>query len=159
VKIIKWIDWETAKQYKDSELDFAAETDERIEFLAEIAKDEPADSTPKLLDLFIEDRAKMNVSPAEVMAYRKLKEKARHLTVKYMKENELKFSGTYHQGGDNGVPLFNNGFVLCLSQRDWGALMAEVCDINEALAYCAWAWRAPIDEIEKYPDMIESIGE
>jgi hypothetical protein len=34
--------------------------------------------------------------------------------------------------------------------------MAEVCDVEGTMAYCAWAWTSPEGEDEKYPDMIEN---
>lgn len=41
-----------------------------------------------------------------------------------IKKHRLRFGGDYHQYGEMGVPLFNDGKALCLSFRAWGDLMA-----------------------------------
>ena len=65
-----------------------------------------------------------------------------------LRANQYKFTGEYHQNGDYGVPIFEDGTVYQCSQRTWGAIMAmaypeEVGDDN--CNYCVWAWRAPIE--------------
>ena len=74
------------------------------------------------------------------------------LTVAYMIEMGLKFSGNYHQRGQNGVPVFDNNEKLCLSQRGWGNLMADVID-DDIIWYTTWAWFPPDGEEEIYPDV------
>ena len=76
------------------------------------------------------------------------------VTIAYMIERGLKFSGVYHQRGRHGVPVFDNSEKLCVSQRCWGELMADVMDIDEFefFRYTAWAWYCPGGEEEIIPD-------
>jgi len=64
------------------------------------------------------------------------------IVVQHMKENNLKFSGNYHQRGEFGTPYFDTNKKLCLSLRCWGALMTQVLDIKndendeQNMSYC-----------------------
>ena len=81
-------------------------------------------------------------------------ELAIEVTIAYMKEKGLKFSGPYHQDGRHGVTVFDNNEKLCVSQRRWGGLMADVMDLDmfELFSYTAWAWYCPGGEEEIFPD-------
>ena len=74
------------------------------------------------------------------------------ITVQYMKEHGLRFTGEYHQYGVHSAPYFDAGKKLCMSMRAWGALMAEVLDIpkdedsERDMSYCEWAWWADKSE-------------
>ena len=43
-----------------------------------------------------------------------------------LRNNGYKFTGSYHQGGDYGVPVFDNGEVFQCSQRMWGGSIAHI---------------------------------
>ena len=46
--------------------------------------------------------------------------------------NGFKFSGEYHQYGECGMPMFDDGSVLFCSWRHWGSIMAEAWDPDGA---------------------------
>lgn len=73
--------------------------------------------------------------------------------VDYMKATHIKFSGRYHQCGEYGVPQFDNGMVLTMTQRKWGEVMAHVLEIDNSngFAYVKWAWFCPGGDKEVYP--------
>ena len=52
------------------------------------------------------------------------------ITIQYMRQHDLKFSGFYHQDGEFGAPYFDTGRKLCLSYRCWGGLMAQVLGLE-----------------------------
>lgn len=58
-----------------------------------------------------------------------------------------KFTGGYHQNGDYGVPIFDDGVMMEFSQREWGGIMAKAypdeIDNSDGMGYCAWAWVPP----------------
>ena len=45
-----------------------------------------------------------------------------------IRRNGFKFSGEYHQYGEYGMPMFDDGSVLFCSWRHWGSIMAEAWD-------------------------------
>ena len=51
-----------------------------------------------------------------------------------------RFSGDYHQEGESGCPVLNDGTLFILSMRGWGALMSEAVDPDnsERMAYMDW---------------------
>jgi len=72
----------------------------------------------------------------------------RELAIQEMRKNNYHWTGEYHQNGEGGVPVFNDGTRLQLSFRGWGSLMAdaypeEVADIEPKWAYCKYAWFNP----------------
>lgn len=84
-------------------------------------------------------------------------------TVKSIVAEELrskgyKFTGSYHQDGDFGVPVFDTGEVFQCSQRTWGSIMADAypneIDNSDGLGYTVWAWIPP--EPMKTPASIEN---
>lgn len=74
-------------------------------------------------------------------------EEAIELTINELRKNNYKFTGDYHQNGDYGVPIFDNGAILKCSQREWGRIMASAypneIDDSDGLGYCTWAWLPP----------------
>lgn len=58
-----------------------------------------------------------------------------------------KFTGDYHQEGDYGVPIFDNGMIYECSKRVWGDIMVQAypdeIDNIDGMGYCTWAWLAP----------------
>lgn len=65
------------------------------------------------------------------------------------------FSGDYHQNGDYGVPILDDGRKVCVSCRNWGHIMAnahpnKIHDYE--LKYIHWAWFAPEKEIYPIPE-------
>jgi len=75
------------------------------------------------------------------------------VTVQYMRRHRFKYTGTEHQEGTFGTPVFDTNQKLCLSCRAWGALMAEVLELpkdeenGHDMSYCCWAWDTPDEQI------------
>ena len=67
-----------------------------------------------------------------------------------------KFTGSYHQNGDFGVPIFDTGEVFQCTQRTWGSVMVkaypDAIDNTDGLGYTVWAWIAPEPEIVPGPE-------
>ena len=61
--------------------------------------------------------------------------------------NGYKFDGEYHQNGEFGVPVFDDGTVYEVSKRVWGDIIARAYpkEINnsDGMGYCIGAWVAP----------------
>lgn len=64
-----------------------------------------------------------------------------------LRNKGYKFTGDYHQHGDYGVPIFNNGKTYECSQRTWGDIMRQAypddIDNSDGLGYTDWAWISP----------------
>lgn len=78
-----------------------------------------------------------------------------------LRKHGYKFTGDYHQNGEYGVPVFDNGTVYHCTQRTWGSIMAraypEEIDNKDEFAHCVWAWVAPHPMIIPNPN--DYIGE
>jgi hypothetical protein len=59
--------------------------------------------------------------------------------------NEIWADGYWHQQGDHGVPLFDDGFFGCYSFRAWGDLLAAVWSehYNEDYSYMSFYCSVP----------------
>lgn len=57
-----------------------------------------------------------------------------------IREKGYRFSGDYHQWGESGSPVLNDGTLFILSMRGWGALMSEAVepDNSDSMAYMNW---------------------
>ena len=58
------------------------------------------------------------------------------------------FSGFYHQGGELGVPVFDDGDWFKVSYRTWGQIMADAYpeEMTQAKSsYTVWAWCSPCE--------------
>ena len=84
-----------------------------------------------------------------------------YLQVEEAITNELrskgyKFTGDYHQNGDFGVPILDNGMVYQCTQRCWGEIMASAypdeVDDSDGYGYCKWAWTPPEDMVAPEPN-------
>lgn len=77
-----------------------------------------------------------------------------------VRENNYHFTGNEHQNEDYGVPIIDNKYKLCTSQRSWGGIIAdafpEEIDDSEGYGYIKWAWTVPEGEESKFkmPDQI-----
>ena len=64
-----------------------------------------------------------------------------------LRNNGYKFTGDYHQNGNFGVPILDNGKVYQCSQRCWGEIMVKAypdeIDNSDGMGYCKWAWDEP----------------
>lgn len=64
-----------------------------------------------------------------------------------LRSKGYKFTGDYHQDGEFGVPVFDNGKKYCTFKRDWGDIMAmaypDEIDNSEGYGYLKWAWIPP----------------
>lgn len=81
---------------------------------------------------------------------------ARMLIINELRDNGYHFSGYYHQNGEHGSPVFDNGKQYRTSLRVWGEIMAdaypEEIDNSEGMGYCIWAWDMyDVDSLIKYP--------
>ena len=66
-----------------------------------------------------------------------------------LRNKGYKFTGDYHQNGDFGVPIFDDGTVFQCSQRTWGDIMVSAypdeIEDHDRLGYTVWAWSPPED--------------
>lgn len=64
--------------------------------------------------------------------------------VEELRSKGYKFSGYYHQNGDYGCPVFENGKWYGVSFRRWGSIMAEAypeyARHYSTHGYVMWAW-------------------
>lgn len=70
----------------------------------------------------------------------------RNAVIRELREKGYRFSGSYHQNGEYGVPVFDDGKALAVTQRSWGAIMADAFPKEvgtDEYAYCVWAWINP----------------
>lgn len=83
----------------------------------------------------------------------------RKIIVKELKAKGYKFTGSYHQNGDYGVPIFDNGAVFKCSKRIWGGIMTDAypCKIDnrDGFGYTEWAWNSPNEQIFPNPSDYE----
>ena len=67
-----------------------------------------------------------------------------------LRKKGYRFTGDYHQNGDYGVPLFDNGMVATFTQRTWGQIMylayPEDKYKEQGYEYLKWAWIQPEGE-------------
>ena len=86
--------------------------------------------------------------------YSRLWADAERVVVDCIRRNGFKFDGNYHQYGEFGMPLFDDGTVFFVSWRHWGHLMYRAWnpDGNDSMGYCKYAfgWDIPEEEY-KYP--------
>ncbi|MBR3583888.1 MAG: hypothetical protein IKO01_10660 [Kiritimatiellae bacterium] len=85
---------------------------------------------------------------------RRLWDEAEQVVVESIRRNGFKFGGGYHQYGEFGMPLFDDGKVFFVSLRHWGHLMYRAWepDGKNPRGYCKYAfgWDIPEEEY-KYP--------
>ena len=65
---------------------------------------------------------------------------ARMAAVDDIKKHGYEFSGWSHQECECCAPVFNNGKMLCYSQRGWGSVMAEAHGYTGRLDYTMYAF-------------------
>lgn len=74
--------------------------------------------------------------------------------VKDIKKNQYLFDGYYHQYGEHGAPVFDNGKQFSATMRSWGAIMEEcypdLLDSYLVMAY-GW-WNEQLKDKIKYPE-------
>lgn len=89
--------------------------------------------------------------------FKKIKERecAIKILINNIRENQYHFDGYYHQNGEHGAPVFNNGKQLRFTFRGWGKIMAESypdeIDNTDGFGYCDWAWVSADEKLLKYP--------
>lgn len=73
--------------------------------------------------------------------------KVKSIIAEELRSNGFRFDGRYHQGGETGVPVFDNNHTFQCSMRVWGEIMAEAypeeIDNSDGYGYLVWAWNAP----------------
>ena len=52
-------------------------------------------------------------------------EEMSEVVAKELREKGYHFNGSYHQNGEYGVPVLDNGKYFQVTQRTWGGIMAE----------------------------------
>lgn len=64
--------------------------------------------------------------------------------VECIRENGYHFNGNDHQNAPWGCPIIDNKYIVCLSMRSWGGIMAEAypdeIDNSDGYGYVKWAW-------------------
>ena len=74
-------------------------------------------------------------------------EEIEEIIAEELRSKGYKFTGDYHQNGDFGVPIFDNGMVYQCTQRNWGVIMVmaypEEIDDSYGMGYTEWAWISP----------------
>ena len=74
-------------------------------------------------------------------------DKRRDVVASELRKRNYKFNGGYHQNGNYGVPIFDDGVALQCTQREWGAIMVKAypdeIDNSDGMGYCTWAWVSP----------------
>lgn len=65
-----------------------------------------------------------------------------------IRRNRFKFGGTYHQNGDFGMPMFEDGTIFFVSMRHWGRIMADAWHgLGEKFhSYLDFAWENDMAE-------------
>lgn len=65
-----------------------------------------------------------------------------------LRSKGYKFTGDYHQNGDYGVPILDDGTVCHYRQRSWGGIMAYAYPETipeeakeDGVCYVTWAWQ------------------
>lgn len=83
------------------------------------------------------------------------RETAIRILVDDIRKNRYHFSGYYHQNGESGAPVFDNGKQLQFSLRGWGGVMAEAypdeAGGSDGTGCCAWSWKNANESLVKYP--------
>ena len=85
------------------------------------------------------------------------KEEVERIIAEELRSKGYKFTGDYHQNGDHGAPVFDNGKIYKGFQREWASIMADAypdeIDNSDGFGYCCkWAWIPPVDEEMVVPD-------
>lgn len=120
-------------------------TDEQLDELLKIRRDKFG----KALDN--EEIHKMDAIQKEVI----------NAVVNNLRENGYHFSGDTHQSYEFGVPIIDDKYILCVSMRTWGGIMAEAfpneIDNSNGLGYVMWSWynSKTQDGKTKLPNMIK----
>ena len=74
-------------------------------------------------------------------------EEVKDIIAKELRDKGYKFNGYYHQDGDYGVPIFDNGMTFTCTFRTWGGIMARAypdeIDNSDGYGYLVWAWTIP----------------
>lgn len=76
---------------------------------------------------------------------------------KELREKGYHFDGSYHQNGDYGVPVLDNGKYFQVTQRLWGEVMAmaypeEFENPNNPYNYVVWYLGAVEKDKFSYPE-------
>ena len=75
-----------------------------------------------------------------------------------MRANGYKFTGTYHQNGDFGVPIIDDKWLYQCSCRTWGYIMVmaypEEIDDKDGYGYVQWAWSNPEGQKSVVPELL-----
>ena len=68
-----------------------------------------------------------------------------------------KFTGSYHQEGDYGVPIIDDTWLYQCFCREWGGIIADAypdeIDNSDGYGYVKWAWIVPENEEQVVPNM------
>ena len=79
------------------------------------------------------------------------REEVENIIAKELRDKGYKFTGNYHQNGDYGVPIFDNGMVYQCTQRTWGGIMVDAypdeIDNSDGYGYLKWAWLTSEDQV------------
>lgn len=84
--------------------------------------------------------------------------KAEEIIISELKKHGYHFDGTYHQNGEYGAPVFDNGKQYRTTLRAWGAIMASAypdeIENSNGMGYVWWAflmYSKNLDDKMKFP--------
>lgn len=73
------------------------------------------------------------------------------LVAEELRKHGYKFTGSYHQEGNYGVPIIDDTWLYQCSCRTWGNIMVmaypEEIDNSDGYGYTLWAWLPPESQI------------
>ena len=91
-----------------------------------------------------------------------LLEERKQAVAEELRKHNYHINGFYHQSGERGVPVFDDGNWLRVTFRTWGQIMADAFPEETGVgqrAYVQWAWAPPggpdnmiLPKQEDYPD-------
>ena len=78
----------------------------------------------------------------------RLMREAENAVIDCIRRNGFKFGGSYHQYGDFGMPMFEDGTVYLCSMRHWGSIMAEAWNVEDkrGYGYVMFAWEGDMSD-------------
>ena len=142
MKVTAWTDLEYASSH------YIDVDDERIK----LHNPEKRTLTPKELTKLAEEKGISNdeafelwkkeydkipyyTDEAKAEEYHKLEEELIQCVIEHCKETGIRFFSDYHQDGDWGIPIIDDKYMVLVSLRKWGEMMALADNDTDEKAY------------------------